>query len=360
MTERSGVVTTDHGAGTQIVDHARVDRRGAIAAFARRGSAPIVLALVVAVGAAVFGQSFIGPGNLGNIALDSSYLVIIAIGMTFVIISGGIDLSVGSLFALSGVLAAYGAQWGSAVAVALPLAACGLIGLCNGLLVGRARMAPFIVTLAALLFARGLALAVSEEGNKIHLIPADLVLTRIGQAKFLGIGAPVYVAVVVFVIGLLVLNRTRFGQALYAIGGSADSAELMGLAVARVKSSVYVMSAILAGVAGVLVAAQTSSGLPTIGEGRELEAIAAVVIGGTLLTGGAGALSGTLAGALLLKVIQNLINQIGVLSSYYQQVVSGVFLLLVVLVQTSLTRRRRATRRSVTTRPTGQGRKAAS
>ncbi len=323
----------------QLVDPLRVDR-GTAAAFARRGSAPIVLALVVAVGAAVFGDSFIGPQNLGNIALDSSYLVLIAVGMTFVIISGGIDLSVGSVFALSGVLAAYGAQWGSAAAVALPLALCGLIGLVNGVLVGQARIAPFIVTLATLLFARGLALAASQEGNEVRLIPAELVLTRIGQAKIAGIGMPVYVAVVVLVIGALVLNRTRFGQSVYAIGGSADSAELMGLAVARVKVSVYVLSATLAAVAGVLVAAQTSSGLPTIGEGRELEAIAAVVIGGTLLAGGTGTLSGTLAGALLLKVIQNLINQVGVLSSYYQQVVSGVFLLLVVLVQTRLSRRR--------------------
>jgi ribose transport system permease protein len=260
--------------------------------------------------------------------------------MTFVIISGGIDLSVGSVFALAGVLAAYGAQWGSAAAVALPLAVCGLIGLANGVLVGHARIAPFIVTLATLLFARGLALAASREGNEIRLIPAELVLTRIGQAKIAGIGMPVYVAVVVLVIGALVLNRTRFGQSVYAIGGSADSAELMGLPVARVKVSVYVLSATLAAVAGVLVAAQTSSGLPTIGEGRELEAIAAVVIGGTLLAGGTGTLSGTLAGALLLKVIQNLINQVGVLSSYYQQVVSGVFLLLVVLIQTRLSRRR--------------------
>jgi ribose/xylose/arabinose/galactoside ABC-type transport system permease subunit len=221
----------------QLVDPLRVDR-GTAAAFARRGSAPIVLALVVAVGVAVFGNSFIGPQNLGNIALDSSYLVLIAVGMTFVIISGGIDLSVGSVFALSGVLAAYGAQWGSAAAVALPLAVCGLIGLANGMLVGHARIAPFIVTLATLLFARGLALAASQEGNEVRLIPAELVLTRIGQAKIAGIGMPVYVAVVVLVIGALVLNRTRFGQSVYAIGGSADSAELMGLAVARVKVSV--------------------------------------------------------------------------------------------------------------------------
>jgi ribose transport system permease protein len=327
-------------------DGTPADGRAAIASFAHRGGAPIVLVLVLAIGAAAFGGSFIGPQNLGNIALDSSYLVIIAVGMTFVIISGGIDLSVGSLFALAGVLAAYGAQWGSLGAVALPLVVCGLIGLANGLVVGKARMAPFIVTLAAMLFARGLAFAASQEGNRVYLIPADLAITRVGQARIFGIGAPVIVALVVFAVGLLLLNRTRFGQSVYAIGGSPDGAELMGLPVARIRITVYVLSALLAALAGILVAAQTSSGLPTIGEGRELEAIAAVVIGGTLLSGGSGALSGTLAGALLLKVIQNIINQIGTLSSYYQQVVSGVFLLLVVLIQTRLSRQRKSRARS--------------
>jgi galactofuranose transport system permease protein len=256
-----------------------------------------------------------------------------------VIISGGIDLSVGSLFALAGVLAAHGARWGSLAAVALPLVVCGLIGLANGLLVGRARMAPFIVTLASLLFARGLAFAVSQEGNQVYLIPADLALTAIGQSTVLGVGTPVLVALAVFAVGLVVLNRTRFGQAVYAIGGSPEGAELMGLPVARVKVAVYVLSALLAATAGILVAAQTSSGLPTIGEGRELEAIAAVVIGGTLLSGGSGTLAGTLAGALLLKVIQNVINQVGTLDTYYQQLVSGVFLVLVVVVQARLGRR---------------------
>jgi ribose/xylose/arabinose/galactoside ABC-type transport system permease subunit len=165
------------------------------------------------------------------------------------------------------------------------------------------------------------------------------VPTRAGQARFLGLGAPVWFALLVFAAGVVLLNRSRFGQAVFAIGGSEEAAELMGLPVARVKTLVYVLSSVLTGLAGVLVAAQTQSGLPTIGEGRELEAIAAVVIGGTLLSGGAGSLSGTLAGVLLLKVIQNLINQVGTLSSYYQQVVSGVFLLLVVLIQTGLSRR---------------------
>ena len=310
-----------------------------LAAFTRRAGAPLVLVLVLLIGTAAFGGSFAGPQNVRNVALDSSYLVLIAIGMTFVIISGGIDLSVGSVFALSCVLTAYGAQWGSVTAIALPLTACGAIGLLNGLLVGRARIAPFIVTLATLLFARGLAFAASQEGNKVYLIPRDLVLTHVGQARLLGLSTPVFVAAAAFAVGLVALSRTRFGQSVYAIGGSPESAELMGLPVARVRVAVYVLSALLAAVAGILVAAQTSSGLPTIGEGRELEAIAAVVIGGTLLSGGIGTLTGTLAGALLLKVIQNLINQVGTLSSYYQQVVSGVFLLLVVLIQIGLSRR---------------------
>ena len=306
----------------------------------RRNGAPIVLALVLLAGTAAFGGSFLSARNLGNIALDSSYLVLIAIGMTVVIISGGIDLSVGSLFALAGVLAAYGSRWGSVAAVALPLGVCGLIGLANGLLIGRARMAPFIITLASLLFARGLAFAASQEGNTVYLLPADLVLTRVGQATVLGVGAPVLVALAGFAVALVVLTQTRFGQSVYAIGGSPEGAELMGLPVARIKVTVYVLSALLAATAGVLVAAQTSSGLPTIGEGRELEAIAAVVIGGTLLTGGAGSLGGTLAGVLLLKVIQNVINQVGTLDAYYQQLVSGVFLLVVVLIQTRLGARR--------------------
>jgi galactofuranose transport system permease protein len=316
--------------------------RTRLAALARRHGAALVLVLVVLLGSLTFGSNFTGPGNLGAIALDASYLLLVATGMTFVILSGGIDLSVGSVLALSGVLAAYGSRWGTAGAVLLPLAVCGLIGLVNGLLIGRARLAPFVVTLATLLFARGLAFAVSQEGNQVYIIPADLALTRIGQASVLGVGIPVLIALAVFAAAGVVLNRTRFGLRVFAAGnGDGHAAELMGLPVARIRVRVYVLSSLLAGLAGVLIAAQTASGLPTLGEGRELEAIAAVVIGGTLLTGGAGSLGGTLAGVLLLKVIQNLINQVGTLSSAYQQVVSGTFLVLVVLVQAALARRRR-------------------
>jgi ribose transport system permease protein len=139
----------------------------------------------------------------------------------------------------------------------------------------------------------------------------------------------------------VILRRTRFGQSLFAIGGSESASLLMGLPVRRSKTLVYVLSALLAGLAGALLAARSSSGVPTVGTGLELDAIAAVVIGGTLLSGGAGSLTGTLAGVLLLGVIQNLINQVGGLNSSYQAVVSGAFLIVVVLIQTYLSRRQR-------------------
>ncbi len=320
---------------------AAVETRMRLALVLQRGAGIVVLLAVLAGGSAAFGTRFASSQNLLNIALASSFLAIVAVGMTFVILSGGIDLSVGSVLALSAVLTAYASRWGSVTAVAVPLAVCGLIGLTNGWLVGKARMAPFIVTLAALLFARGLAFAVSDEGNETYLIEPGTALLALGQGRVLGVGVPVLLALGTYAVGLVVLNRTRFGQAVYAVGGSQEAAELTGLPVARVKIALYTASSLLAAFAGILVAARSSSGLSSIGVGLELEAIAAVVIGGTLLTGGAGSLLGTVAGVLLLGVIQNLINQVGTLTSYYQQVVSGVFLIVVVAVQTLLNRVRR-------------------
>ena len=317
---------------------AAVATRMRLALVLQRGAGVVVLVAVLIGGSVAFGSSFASAQNLLNIALASSFLAIVAVGMTFVIISGGIDLSVGSVLALSAVLTAYASRWGSVAAVAVPLAVCGLIGLTNGWLVGKARMAPFIVTLAALLFARGLAFAASDEGNKTYLIKSGMAVSTLGQGRILGLGVPVVFAIVAYAVGLVVLNRTRFGQYVYAIGGSEEAAQLTGLPVPRVKIILYTVSALLAASAGILVAARSSSGLSTIGVGLELDAIAAVVIGGTLLTGGAGSLLGTVAGVLLLGVIQNLINQVGTLTSYYQQVVSGVFLIVVVAVQTQLNR----------------------
>ena len=307
--------------------------------YLRRTPAIPVLLVVMAAGAIAFGDTFLSARNFASMAVASSFLLIIAVGMTLVIVSGGIDLSVGSMLALGAVLTAYAARWGSILAIVAPLAVCTLIGLTQGLLIGRSRLPPFIVTLAGLLFARGLAFKVSDNGNTTHLIPDGEWVTAIGQSTFLGVGVPAWIALVVLVIGMVLLYRTRFGFSTYAIGGSEEAALLMGVRVVRVKVALYTLTGLLCGVSGLLVAARSSSGLSTIGAGLELKAIAAVVIGGTLLTGGYGRLTGTLAGVLLLGVIENLINQIGTLSSYYQLVVSGAFLMIVVSAQSLFARR---------------------
>jgi ribose transport system permease protein len=314
-------------------------RHEELAAVAQRHGALVVLLAVVVVASAVF-PDFGTARNLSNIVVDQSFLVIVALGMTFVIISGGIDLSVGSVFALGGVVAAWGSQHGFLVAVLSPLLLCGAIGLVNGLLVARVGMAPFIVTLASLLGARGLLLALSHEGQTTYQVPEDGLFRHLGR-DLAGVNLSVWIALLLLVLLGLVLTRTGFGQAVYAIGGSEDAASLMGLPVARVKTSVYVLSAVLAGAAGALNAAWVSSGVTILGTGMELDVIAAVVIGGTLLVGGAGSVVGTTAGVLLLGVIQNLINQVGSLSSSLQAVVSGGFLVVVVVVQAMLSRTRR-------------------
>jgi ribose transport system permease protein len=326
-----------HTVGAGSAATAEMTRKEWLAALVQRRGSIVVLALVVLVASFTF-DSFATVDNVENIAIQSSFLAIVALGMTFVIISGGIDLSVGSVYALGGVLAAWGIQYGSLVGLLLPLAVCGAIGLLNGALVAYGRLAPFIVTLATLLGARGLLLAITDEGSTTRLMPRDDWLTEIGQGTFLGLGVPVWVTIVLFAAGVVVLQRTRFGHSVFAIGGSQEAATLMGLPVARNTMLLYVASGLLAGLAGALAAAYSASGVTIVGEGLELEAIAAVVIGGTLLTGGAGTVGGTLAGVLLLRVIQNVINQIGTLSSHYQSVVSGAFLAVVVAVQAYLSR----------------------
>jgi ribose transport system permease protein len=303
----------------------------------RRG-AVVVLLLVIAFGALRF-DNFFTQRNLENIALQASFLGLITIGMTFVIISGGIDLSVGSMLALGGVLAAYAVQVSWPLALLVPVAACGLLGLGQGVLVAKARMAPFIVTLAGLLGIRGLALALANE--QPVGVANDSPFVWFGQGQILGLAVPTVLAIVAFVAGGVVLVRTRYGQSIFAVGGNEESARLMGIPVDRAKMIAYTTSGALAGLAGALLAARLAAGQPVAGYGWELDAIAAVVVGGTLLTGGAGTLSGTLAGVLLLGIIQNLINQLGTLGSYTQQLVSGVFLIVVVLIQAYLTRKQR-------------------
>jgi ribose/xylose/arabinose/galactoside ABC-type transport system permease subunit len=304
----------------------------------RRG-AIVVLILVVAVSSVVF-DNFLTEQNLENIVLQGAFLGLIVVGMTFVIISGGIDLSVGSMAGLGGILAALTVPVSWPLALILPPLACGLIGLGNGLLIARAKMAPFIVTLAGLLGIRGLALALA--GEQPIGIDGSSPFDWFGQGQILGISVPVIFVIIAFAVGGLVLARTSYGRIIFAIGGSEESARLMGLPVDRTKVIAYTTSGALAGFAGALLAARLSAGDPNAGLAWELDAISAVVVGGTLLTGGAGTMSGSLAGVLLLSILQNLINQLGTLGSYAQQVVSGFFLIVVVVVQAYLSRKERS------------------
>jgi ribose transport system permease protein len=324
----------------QQVPVARVAASERVAALAQRHGALAVLLLSAVVSALAF-DAFASFDNLAGIAIQSSFLVIVALGMTFVIIGGGIDLSVGSVFALGGVVAAWASQWGVLLSLVAPLLVCGAIGLLNGLIIARTGLAPFIVTLASLLGARGLLLALTDEGATTYLVPRASDFLALGRGTFLGLGYPVWIALLLCALGGVLLQRTRYGQAVYAVGGSEDAASLMGLPVARVKALSYLLSGLLAGLAGALNAARLGSGVTILGVGMELDAIAAVVIGGTLLIGGAGTVSGTLCGVLLLGVIQNVINQIGNLTSSVQSVVSGAFLVVVVVTQSYLSRIRR-------------------
>jgi galactofuranose transport system permease protein len=310
-----------------------------IVELVQRQGALAVLAVVIVVGLVAY-DNFRSVDNAGTVLISAAPAALIALGMTFVIITGGIDLSVGSLYVLGGVLAAWASQYGVVAAFAVPLVVCGLFGLVQGLVIAYARLAPFIVTLAGLLGARGLMLALSQEGRTTYLVAAG-AFKQFGKGELLGVGYPVHLVVALLAAGMVVLYRTRFGQAVYAIGGSQDAARLMGVRIRGTQIRVYVLSGLLAGLAGSINAARLGSGVTVLGTGMELDAIAAVVIGGTLLTGGAGTLGGTIAGVLLLQVIQNLINQDGTVTSAWQTVISGVFIALVVVAQTYLARLRR-------------------
>ncbi|MET0423216.1 MAG: ABC transporter permease [Actinoplanes sp.] len=327
-------VAADHGGR----EAARARARNLTSLVSRNG-AVAVLVLVVVLGT-VLVPTFGKPDNLRNVALAASFIGIIAAGMTFVIISGGIDLSVGSTYALAVILSAMYAEQGSFAAVGIALGAAGLVGLAQGLVVSWLRLPPFIVTLAGLTAVRGLVFFITHEGNDHPRIEDFRVFETLGTGALLTIGTPVWIMLAVFLAGWWALNRTAFGQHVQAVGGNENAAELMGLPVRRTQTVVYVVSGLCAGLAGVLTTALSGGGQEArIGDAYELSAIAAVVIGGTLLAGGVGSMVGTLAGVTLLFVIQNLIVQGANLNSYVQQVVSGGFLLVVVIVQAVLSRR---------------------
>ncbi|KEZ78776.1 ABC transporter permease [Salinisphaera hydrothermalis] len=314
-------------------DHARRERLVALV----QSRLALAVLIVVTLGAGAYFPNLLAPTNIENIVTAASFLGLIVLGQSFVLIMGGLDLSVGSMLALGTVISAYTLPYGWPVALLAPAVAGALVGLIDGTLIARAKMAPFIVTLAALLGIHGIALALAKQS--MDLGDAGFFGT-IANGEIAGINNMIWILLIAFALGALVLNRTRYGMALFAIGGNEDAARMMGVRVERIKIATYMLSGALAGLAGALLAARLNSGLPTAGEGYELQSIAAAVVGGVLLTGGVGTLTGALSGVLLLGLIQNIINQIGTLSASYQQLASGAFLLVAVIIQSLLSHRR--------------------
>jgi ribose transport system permease protein len=281
---------------------------------------------------------FLTVSNLLNIVQQTSINAIVAAGMTFVIISGGIDLSVGSIVALSGVALGALLQDGQPAAVAIPAAlAAGIgCGLVNGLLISFGRLPPFIVTLGMMSVARGAAL-VFTEGRPVSGFGDGFRWLATGSVGF--VPAPVLVMLMVYAVAHLVLTRTTFGRYVYAIGGNEEATRLSGVAVRFHKTAVYGVAGLMSAVAAIVLTARLNSAQPIAGMMYELDAIAATVIGGTSLLGGEGSLGGTLIGALIMGVLRNGLNLLGV-SSFLQQIVIGVVIVAAVLVDTTLKRHR--------------------
>lgn len=325
------------GASALFANMSGKERRTQLIALVQSRGAILVLILAGIIAGIRF-PAFATVNNLADIVTAASFLGLVTIGQSLVIIMGGFDLAVGSLIGLGTVIAAYSAPYGWLPALLAPCIAGGIIGLLDGLLIARAGMAPFIVTLAALLGVRGLALTLAQNSM---VIEHPGFFGVIANGTLFGVDNLIWILLGAFAIASLVLNRTRFGVAIFAIGGNAEAARMLGVPVARTMVLTYVVSGALAGLSGALLAAHLSSGIAVAGDGYELRSIAAAVIGGVLLTGGVGTMAGALSGVLLLGLIENVINQIGTLSSYYQNLASGIFLLIAVLAQTLLSRRKR-------------------
>jgi ribose/xylose/arabinose/galactoside ABC-type transport system permease subunit len=310
----------------------------------QRQGALIALVVLVVFGALRYGEKFATGYNLSSFTGDTAKYGLVALGMTFVIMTGGIDLSVGSVAALGGVVAIKVSAHGLLAGLLAGIAAGAAVGAVNGFLITRLRLQPFIVTLASLLAIRGLALHVA--GTRAA-VAAPGGFQKLGSWSLLGLPVAAWAMLLAFLLGAAVLRYTPWGRRVLAVGGNVDAARLMGLPVARTTFSVYVVSGALAGCAGVFLGSQNGSVDTAAGLGWELSAIAAVVVGGTLLTGGVGSVLSSLVGVLLLQLIFNLIvfeNGEGAItiSSYWESVIRGAFLLVVVLLQVRLVRRRRS------------------
>ncbi|BDC56571.1 ribose import permease protein RbsC [Bacillus altitudinis] len=289
------------------------------------------LIILVAI-VSILNPAFLEPLNILNLLRQISINALIAFGMTFVILTGGIDLSVGAILALSSALTAgfilSGLDPILAIIVGCIIGA--ILGMINGLLITKGKMAPFIATLATMTIFRGLTL-VYTDGNPITGLGSNYAFQLFGRGYFLGIPVPAITMLLTFIVLWVLLHKTPFGRRTYAIGGNEKAALISGIKVPRVKIMIYSLAGFMSALAGAILTSRLNSAQPTAGTSYELDAIAAVVLGGTSLSGGRGRIVGTLIGVLIIGVLNNGMNLLGV-SSFYQSVVKGIVILIAVLL----------------------------
>jgi Ribose/xylose/arabinose/galactoside ABC-type transport systems, permease components len=319
----------------------------------RRAALPTLAALVIFIGMVIYGEVVYGRilqyNTISNLFVNNAHLIIIAVGMTFVILMGGIDLSVGAVIAFSSVAGVMlvNAGWNPWLVIVLMVVMGAGFGALSGALIQYSRVQPFIATLATMFLARGLASMLSTESERLpadspfRLVHYNIKLIDGPRVNDLVVTPGVIIAALVVAGAVFTLHRTRFGRTIYAIGGSEQSALLMGLRVARTKILAYVISGALAGVAAVVYTSRLGAAQNITGVGWELDAIAATVIGGTLLTGGAGYVLGSVVGALVLGLMIVLITRDGSIPPEATTIITGGILLVFVLLQRAVVGRKR-------------------
>jgi len=293
---------------------------------------PLLGLIILFVIVSVLNPSFLEPLNILNLLRQVAINALIAFGMTFVILTGGIDLSVGAILALASALTAGIIVSGldPILAIIIGCLLGGIMGTVNGLLITKGKMAPFIATLATMTVFRGLTL-VYTKGNPITGLGDNYLFQLFGRGYFLGIPVPAITMIIMFVLLYIILHKTPFGRKTYAIGGNEKAAIISGIKVPSVKVLIYGLSGLLSALAGAILTSRLNSAQPTAGTSYELDAIAAVVLGGTSLSGGKGRIFGTLIGALIIGTLNNGLNLLGV-SSFYQMVVKGIVIAIAVLL----------------------------
>jgi ribose transport system permease protein len=293
---------------------------------------PLLGFIMIVIIVSILNPSFLQPLNILNLLRQVAINALIAYGMTFVILTGGIDLSVGSILALSSAL--MGGMMVSGMdpilAIIIGTLSGGVMGMINGFLITKGKMAPFIATLATMTVFRGLTL-VYTNGNPITGLSNSRAFQLFGRGYQFGIPVPAITMIIAFIVLYIILQKTPFGRKTYAIGGNEKAAMISGIKVSRVKIMIYSLAGMLSALAGAILISRLDSAQPTAGTSYELDAIAAVVLGGTSLSGGRGKIFGTLIGALIIGTLNNGLNLLGV-SSFYQMVVKGIVILIAVLL----------------------------